>query len=236
MIKIQSVTHNNLLVLLIQSVLIYINFEIFFSYHGLSTLHTIIFYITMKKFNLFLIVFSFAFLASTSVLADEPDAGQMAPDFEITQFDGTQFKLSDYKGKKSVYLVFWNSWCTFCMKKIPKLKAAQLNLPEDIQIIAVNTTNKDTLEDSLAFQERFEINYPLAFDHGKKVTDLYNVWGTPTEFIIDINGIIQHRDGVPELLEENLKEWNTELKSITQVFVNYFYATTDFFSIINKSC
>jgi len=183
----------------------------------------------MNNISAFFLTLIFSTLLSFSVFADEPNAGQLAPDFEITQFDGTKFKLSDYKGKKSVYLVFWNTWCTFCMKKIPKLKAAQENLSDDIQIIAVNTTNKDTLEDSLEFQKRFEINYPLAFDEGKIVTDLYNVWGTPTEFIIDINGIIQHRDGVPEKLEENLGLWNKILPSFSNAFLNIYDSTTDFF-------
>ncbi|MFK8013666.1 MAG: peroxiredoxin family protein [Marinicellaceae bacterium] len=173
---------------------------------------------------------------SFSAFADDPDVGQIAPDFEITQFDGTKFKLSDFKGKKSVYLVFWNSWCTFCMKKIPKLKDAHINLSEDIQIIAVNTTNKDSMEESLEFQKRFEINYPLAFDEGKKVTDLYNVWGTPTEFIIDINGVIKHRDGVPEKLEDNLNDWNSVLESFTHVFENYYHSASQFFSMVNRTC
>jgi|GEM_PF-543065 len=144
---------------------------------------------------------------------DEPGEGEIAPNFEITQMDGSNFRLSDYRGKQPVYLVFWNTWCTYCMKKIPKLKEAQANLSEQIKIIAVNTGLKDSVEKSIAFQKRFEINYPLAFDHGKKVTDLYGVWGTPTEFIIDINGIIQHRDGVPEKLRPYLAEWNTAISS-----------------------
>lgn len=140
---------------------------------------------------------------------EEPGEGQIAPDFTITKFDGQTFKLSEFRGKKSVYLVFWNTWCTYCMKKIPKLKHAQSQLNEDIEIIAVNTGQKDSVKKSLAFQERFDINYPLAFDHGKKVTDLYGVWGTPTEFIIDIDGVIRHRDGVPDSLKEHLASWNT---------------------------
>jgi peroxiredoxin len=178
---------------------------------------------TQNKKNtplILIIVTSLSLMLSVQVFADEPDIGAMAPDFEITQLDGSQFKLSDYKGKKSVYLVFWNTWCHFCMKKIPKLKAAQLNLPDDIKIIAVNKSNKDSVEESLEFQKRFTINYPLAFDHGKKVTDLYNVWGTPTEFIIDINGVIQHRDGVPEKLENYLAKWNAKNTEVTQLSKN----------------
>jgi len=147
---------------------------------------------------------------TTSALAEEdlPAQGQIAPDFSITRFDGSQFQLSDYRGKKAVYLVFWNTWCTYCMKKIPKLKDAQANLNDAIEIIAVNTGLKDSLQKSLVFEKRFEINYPLAFDDHKKVTNLYGVWGTPTEFIIDINGIIQHRDGVPDDLRAHLADWN----------------------------
>ena len=149
-------------------------------------------------------------LLSTAGMAedDEPGEGQMAPDFKLTRFDGSQFKLSEYRGKKSVYLVFWNTWCTYCMKKIPKLIDAQEHLSNEIEIIAVNTTRKDTMEKSLAFQNRFNISYPLAFDYGETVTDLYGVWGTPTEFIIDVNGVIQHRDGVPENLRAHLASWN----------------------------
>ncbi len=153
--------------------------------------------------------------------ADEPDQGQVAPDFTITQMDGTQFTLSDFKGKQSVYLVFWNTWCTYCMKKIPKLKEVQKDLADDIRIIAVNTTNEDTVEASEKFQKRFNINYPLAFDHGKKVTDAYGVWGTPTEFIIDINGVIQYRDGVPDDIEGHLKKWNKPHRSYASIFKAY---------------
>lgn len=168
-----------------------------------------------------------ALMLTFQVFADDPDSGAIAPDFEITQLDGTQFKLSDYKGKKSVYLVFWNTWCHLCMKKIPKLKATQLNLADGIKIIAVNTTNKDSVEESLDFQKRFEIPYPLAFDHGKTVTDLYNVWGTPTEFIIDINGVIQYRDDVPDKLEDHLAQWNKKSTLISQKFKAFYnYAMT----------
>ncbi len=164
----------------------------------------------MKIVKTILLGFAIASLFAQVAKADddEPSVGQVAPDFTLTTLAGDQFKLSDYRGKKSVYVVFWNTWCTYCFKKIPKLKHAQSELNDEIEIIAVNTGLKDSVEKSLVFQERYEINYPLAFDHGKKVTDLYGVWGTPTEFIVDINGIIRYRDDIPEQLSEHLAEWN----------------------------
>lgn len=166
--------------------------------------------------------------------ADEPDQGQMAPDFNITQMDSTEFSLSDFKGKQSVYLVFWNTWCSYCMEKIPKLKQVQKDLADDIRIIAINTSNEDTVAASEVFQKRFEINYPLAFDHGKKVTDAYGVWGTPTEFIIDINGVIQYRDGVPDDIENHLKRWNKVHVSYATLFKIYLNIVKTVVTQINQ--
>jgi peroxiredoxin len=140
---------------------------------------------------------------------NELSENQTAPSFELTQLDGSTFKLSDYHGKRAVYLVFWNTWCTYCIQKIPKLKKFQEDFGDQIKIIAINTSLEDSVEKSRVFQKQYAINYPLAFDHNHVITDKYDVWGTPTEFIIDINGIIKHRDGVPDNLQLFLSQWNT---------------------------
>ncbi len=154
-------------------------------------------------------LFLFAALTFSSLIAaDEPDTGQMAPDFSIKQFDGSPFKLSDYRGKKAVYLVFWNTWCGYCMRELPKLKNNHALYKEQIKLIGINTSRKDSMKKSIAFQKKFKINYPLAFDYNNKVTDLYNVWGTPTSFIIDINGVVQFRDNIPGDIKPFLAQWN----------------------------
>ncbi|MET1257270.1 peroxiredoxin family protein [Aliikangiella maris] len=165
----------------------------------------------MNKLQINLIIFFLLFGVTTIPNAEEdtPGEGAVAPDFQITQMDGTTFKLSDFKGEKPVYLIFWNTWCTFCMKKIPHLQRTYQEFNKDIQVIAINTSLKDSFEQASEFKQRFAIEYPLAFDHGKKVTDLYGVWGTPTEFIIDINGTILHRDNVPLDITNHLEKWRS---------------------------
>jgi len=159
------------------------------------------------------------FLLSYSIqsLAYEPNEGQLAPDFKIMQLDGKPFELSQYKGNKSVYVIFWNTWCHYCMKKVPKLLNVQKQLHSDIKIIAINTSRDDSVAEIEAFKKRFNIDYSIAFDEGKKITDLYNVHGVPTEFIIDINGIIKHRDGVPDKIDEHISQWNTLKNSLAQI-------------------
>ena len=151
------------------------------------------------------LMIAFSLISAVNANSEE---GDIAPDFTIKRFDGSEFKLSEYRGQKSVYIVFWTTWCTYCMKKIPKLQHAAQVFDKQIEVLAVNTSVKDTFAKALRFEKERNIQYPLAFDFGKKVTDLYDVWGTPTEFIIDINGKIIHRDDIPDNLSEHLSNWN----------------------------
>lgn len=174
-------------------------------------------------------------LFSVSSFAYRPNEGDDAPDFEITSITGEHFKLSDFKGKQSVYVVFWNTWCHYCMKKIPKLKAAQSKLSDDIKIIAVNTSRDDSVQESLDFQKKYNINYMLSFDEGEIITDLYNVHGVPTEFIIDITGKIIHRDGVPNKLEHYVDKWNKKETSLTQSIKTYIQIIVSLFNEVKQT-
>jgi len=59
----------------------------------------------MKKTRLILVVFALLFgCASTG---QSPTVGKSAPDFSITDVSGDEVRLSEFKGKKNVVLVFY---------------------------------------------------------------------------------------------------------------------------------
>ena len=118
----------------------------------------------------------------------------LAPDFSLSRIDGSKFNLSDFRGEKSVYLIFWNTWCGHCMKKVPKLVKLQSEFGEQVELLAINTSWSDTLGDIGQFKARFNPNYAIAFDHDADITRRYGVIGTPTGFLVDINGMIKQVD------------------------------------------
>ena len=126
--------------------------------------------------------------------------GELAPDFDLVTQEGAEFRLSDYRGYKPVLVIFWNTWCSYCIKKTPRYQKLQEQLGDKIEIIAINTSWSDSPEDMRSFEEHHRINYATAFDTDEFITDLYRVYNVPTEFIVDINGVIRYRDGVPEYL------------------------------------
>ncbi len=133
--------------------------------------------------------------------------GEMAPDFEITTQNGDVLRLSDFRGRKPVYVVFWNTWCSYCIKKTPRYAKLQEQFADKIEIIAINTTWSDSREEMRSFEAHHHVNYSTAFDAGEFITDGYDVYNVPTEFIVDTNGVIRYRDGVPKYLAAHLPDW-----------------------------
>lgn len=133
--------------------------------------------------------------------------GELAPGFELHTLNGEPVRLADYRGKKAVYLVFWNTWCSYCIQKAPRYRALQEKFGDRVEIIAVNTTWSDSEEEIERYRDRFDVNYPIAMDDGESLTRRYRVRNVPTEFIIDIDGVIRYRDGVPEYLAAHIPDW-----------------------------
>ena len=150
-------------------------------------------------------------MAIGSLLVSAPatatSVGEVAPDFKVTTQDGGVFRLSDFQGRKPVYVIFWNTWCSYCIKKTPRYQKLQQQFGDKIEIIAINTTWSDSPEEMRSFEEHYHINYATAFDTGELITDRYEVFSVPTEFIVDVNGIIRYRNSVPEYLAAHIPDW-----------------------------
>lgn len=56
-----------------------------------------------------------------------------APKVVMKTLEGKTIQLEDFKGKK-VYIHFWASWCTPCVKELPELLAFAQKHPENIFI------------------------------------------------------------------------------------------------------
>ncbi len=149
-----------------------------------------------------------------SAPATAADVSDVAPEFEIATQDGNVIRLSEFRGRKPVYVVFWNTWCSFCIKKVPRYIKLQEQFADKIEIIAINTTWSDSPEKMRVFEDRFNVNYSTVFDLGKLITDRFEVTNVPTEFIIDVNGVIRYRNSVPEYAIAHLPDWSVTNVSI----------------------
>ena len=146
-------------------------------------------------------------LLSISARVNAVTVGDVAPDFEVSTQDGSVFRLSEFRGRKPVYVVFWNTWCEYCIKKTPRYSKLLEQLGDKIEIIAINTSRSDSVEAMRAFEKQYDVAYLTAFDSGELLSDQYEVPNVPTEFIVDLDGVIRYRDKVPEFLSAHLPDW-----------------------------
>ncbi len=133
--------------------------------------------------------------------------GDVAPSFELRTIDGKPLNLSDYHGNKAVYLVFWNTWCSYCIEKTPRYKKLEEEFGDRIEIIAINTGWSDSQVQIEQYRNQHETNYLLVFDDEAVVTKRYEVHAVPTEFIIDVDGIVRYRDHVPKYVAAHIPDW-----------------------------
>ena len=117
--------------------------------------------------------------------------GDMAPEFEAKKLDGTTFRLSDYRGKKAVLIDFWATWCPPCVDEIPTIKSiAETYRDQGLEVVGVSLDrDEQALRD---FVKEENLSYVQVFEKKKSQTiaKSYGVWGIPSVFLVNKNGVI----------------------------------------------
>lgn len=117
--------------------------------------------------------------------------GNPAPDFTMTDINGKEVSLSDFRGKV-VYLKFWASWCGPCMRQVPPAKELKKRLAdqEDLVFMYVSIDTDTTAWRNAV--ERHEITGVHFNTPGRErgVPALFQIKWIPTFFIIGKDGNI----------------------------------------------
>ena len=126
------------------------------------------------------------------------EVGQEAPDFELSNQYGEPVKLSDFRGKKNVVLMFYpfafTSVCTNELCAIRDERADFVN--DDTQVLSISC---DPMYSLKVFADQENLTHPLLSDfwpHGA-VSKAYGVFlddkgfSTRGTFVIDKDGIVR---------------------------------------------
>ncbi len=131
--------------------------------------------------------------------------GDQAPDFELTTLSGEPIRLSELQGKK-VILNFWATWCPPCKAEMPHMQNfyEEYAETENVEIVAVNLTSGDREASVEAFVKDYGLTFPIPMDVEGEVGQKFQAVTIPTSYIIDTNGLIQHKIVGP--MDENMMQ------------------------------
>ncbi len=136
---------------------------------------------------------------STSCLTDEKTTlerrlnsyrmlpGRTVPDFTLMDINGDPVSLS-HIAEGPTLLLFWASWCPHCLEVISELKewlADPQSMHLKVAAISLDTLNSDWQKAVYAMGIESWIHLSDLKGWDGEVTETYNVYATPTLFLID---------------------------------------------------
>ncbi len=117
---------------------------------------------------------------------------ETAPGFSLPSLGGSgSVSLASFRGK-IVVLNFFASWCAPCRLEAPGLRKVSKDYADrGVQLLGVDFRDNDAA--GQAFMDEFGLDYPAASDAAGSLADDFGLYGMPTTFVIDADGIIRYR-------------------------------------------
>ena len=128
-----------------------------------------------------------------------PGAGELAPDFTVTMFQGQdvvggqEVNFHSLVGEKPVVLNFWAGLCPPCRAEMPDFETFNEKFQDRVLLLGIDIgqfTGLGTQRDAQDLLEELGVTYPAGFTTGSQVIEDYGVLGMPTTVFIDAQGKI----------------------------------------------
>ena len=117
-------------------------------------------------------------------------AKEAAPDFKLVLLDGNNFQLADHKGKP-IFINFFASWCLPCKDEMPAIeKIASAYQPKGVVFLAISTD--DTESSAKEFVKKYGVTIPVGIDKSTDIQKAYGLYGIPTTYFIDKQGMVNY--------------------------------------------
>jgi len=123
--------------------------------------------------------------------------GETTPSVSAQLVTGENFKLSDLKGK-TVYLVFWGSWCPPCRAELPYWVEFYNNKnDENIEVVSIALEKKQgqaaRVSDKMNFPWSYQIEEVSGFVATNEFSRKYGVTDIPAAFKINPDGTLAEK-------------------------------------------
>ena len=112
-------------------------------------------------------------------------AGTAAPTFTLVDAAGDSISLTNIASKYKL-IIFWASWCPHCEQLLPDIYQWYLNRDMDVEVIAVSIDENQDEWRAFVQERGYDwVNCIEPYKWSGKVATAYNIYATPTMFLLD---------------------------------------------------
>ena len=130
-----------------------------------------------------------AALAGLILLVACGASGERARDFEVVQFNGETFRLSQEAESQVVVLNFWYPSCPPCREEMPAIEAAWQELKDEpVRILGLFVPQGfDSEQDARDFVDELGLTFSFATDRLARIAEAYDFNAFPKTYYIDMD-------------------------------------------------
>jgi len=157
--------------------------------------------------------------------ADVAKLGEKAPDFKLTDTEGKEHKLSDFKGK-FIVLEWFNPDCPYVVAQHKeggtiKAIANKMHAMDNVVWVAINSGAPGKqgagLEKNKKYRADWNIEYPILLDETGKVGRMYEAKVTPHMYVINPEGVLVYRGAIDNAPMGRVRGDSAEVKNYIQM-------------------
>jgi thiol-disulfide isomerase/thioredoxin len=147
--------------------------------------------VSMALLVLVLVVYSLP----TQAAQVKPEVRYQAPDATILDLQGNPVQISTLISQNKVTLVhFWTTWCPYCQKEMPYLRALYAKYKDKgLGIVAISFNEKPAVVQNYVLNNTPQ--FPIYTDQPVVAHKAYQIYVIPATFVVAQNGIIVQKIG-----------------------------------------
>ncbi|MCH9682822.1 MAG: redoxin domain-containing protein [Deltaproteobacteria bacterium] len=139
---------------------------------------------------------------SGGTFAEQSREPFVAPDFTVTDLEGNEVKLSDYRGKL-VLVNFWATWCEPCITEWPQVSmlSERIGDREDVAVLAVSIDKeREAISPFLERMAMGDTRTTVLWDSSTTLHTQFGSTNIPDTYFIDEQGLVMS-------VFVNVREW-----------------------------
>ena len=150
------------------------------------------------------------------------DVGKPAPEFNLPGVDGRNWKLSDFKDKRLVVIVFSCNHCPYVVGSEDRIMKFQGDYAaRGLQLLAINSNEteghpEDSFDHMVARAKERGFNFPYLRDEDQSIAKAYGAQRTPHFFLLDENRIVRYTGRMDNNPRDEAKVETHELRDAVE--------------------